>query len=116
MYLVVSGIKVDLVERLRQDDWDRGVIPESQSPDIRSPTNSAIMPKEKTSSVSAGILAKVVSHLQTANIKKEDDDGKLSKDVKVKSGSDNADMKKEDDKPKVQEDTEESLNEMLIWN
>ena len=54
------------------------VILENPSLYIRSPINPAIMPnqseEEKSSSVSAGILAKVVSHLLTVDLRKEDDD------------------------------------------
>ena len=105
--LKVSGIKIDLLERLRQNDKDQvpagilvravshlqtvnlrkernyddddlegEVILENPSLYIRSPINPAIMPnqseEEKSSSVSAGILAKVVSHLTTVNLRKEE--------------------------------------------
>ena len=54
-------------EKDDDDDLEREVFPGNPSLDIRSPIHPAIMPKqskeEKSSLVSAGILAKVVSHL-----------------------------------------------------
>jgi hypothetical protein len=60
------------------DDLEQGVIPEQQSPessDNLSPTNPVFSEEVRSSLVSAGILAKVVSHPQTVNLGKEDDDG-----------------------------------------
>ena len=50
------------------------------------------------------------------DFKKEDEDGKSSKDEKVKSGTNNTDIKEDSDMLKGQEDTDEAIEKMLIMN
>ena len=53
---------------------EQGVIPEHRSSDSISPMNAAFSEEGRSSLVPAGILAKVVFHPQTVNLRKEDDD------------------------------------------